>query len=320
MSFGYASDSLKRDIQAGIWNELGLPVGLPLSCYKCSIREWVKLAANIPLLYQPGEDWSYGPQLSILGSLIEIIDGRKVDQYMKDEIWDPLQMNDTGFFIQDSDPNYTDKVNRVAKLYVNIPKIVTKFIGTEIPFPPIYEAQTCLYAGNRNLSLIDSGMYTTIKDFMKFMKMYLNRGRSDTGVQIISEDIINILSTYHVCYDVSNLSTVDGYSSGLAISPSKSPSVIRRKRLLTEMQWGLKVGTIKGCKNLHSDNHEIRAITWAGVLGTRFLIDFCSGVAYNAGTNVIGPPAGTIDSDLIELNYKPLDKEGYSRVVRELFI
>ena len=56
------------------------------------------------------------------------------------------------------------------------------------------------------------------------------------------------------------------------------------------------------------------------MLGTRFLIDFCSGVAYNAGTNVIGPPAGTLDADLIELNYKTITKEGYKRMIHEMLL
>jgi hypothetical protein len=93
------------------------------------------------------------------------------------------------------------------------------------------------------------------------------------------------------------------------------------------MSWGLGVGTIQGCKNNpyaeeNQDNieNDILAITWAGVLGTRFLIDFCSGIAYNAGTNVIGPPAGTIDTDLIELNYKEMTKDGYKRILREMLL
>ncbi|GAH00769.1 unnamed protein product, partial [marine sediment metagenome] len=138
MSFGYANNTVKRNIQAGLWNELGIPVGLPVSCYKCGIQNWVKLSSKIPLLYQPGEDWSYGPQLSILGSLIEIIDGRSVEQYMKNELWEPLGMKDTGFYIHDNDPLYDNKVDRVCKLYINMPKIVIKFIGKEIPFPHVY--------------------------------------------------------------------------------------------------------------------------------------------------------------------------------------
>ena len=137
--------------------------------------------------------------------------------------------------------------------------------------------------------------------------------------------MINTITTYNIKYDVRNLSTVSGYSSSLSIPLSGTESEIKRKRLLTSMRWGLGVGTIRGCKNNPykvdgSDPTEIRAITWAGVLGTRFLIDLCSGVAYNVGTNVIGPPAGTFDADLIELNYKSFDKEKYKRIVRDMLL
>ena len=321
MSFGYSCAPLKRDIQSGIWNELGLPVGIPLSCYKCGIREWVRLASTIPLLFQPGEDWSYGPQLSILGALVEIIDGRDTEQYMKEELWNPLGMKDTGFFIHDKDPEYQNKKSRVAQLYVNIPKIVLKFMGNDVldKFPPIYEAQSCMYEGPRKLCLMDSGMYTTTNDFLKFMKMFLDGGKSEYNNVILSENMIRVISTYQTCYNVTNLSTVSSYSSGLGMGSNQSE--IRRKRLLTSMKWGLGVGTMKGCKNNSNLNTKNElAITWAGVLGTRFLIDFCAGVAYNTGTNVIGPPAGTFDSDLIELNYKPMNKSDYKLILSDLLL
>ena len=208
-----------------------------------------------------------------------------------------------------------------------MPKIVMKFIGPEIPFPPIYEAQYCLYEGPRSLPLIDCGMYTTVDDYNKFMKMYLNHGKSEAGVVILSENMVKTISTYQTCYDVSNLSTVAGYSSGLSLPVAGSKSEIKRQRLLTSMRWGLGVGTIQGCKNNpYSDEdrenieNDILGITWAGVLGTRFLIDFCSGTSYNAGTNVIGPPAGTLDADLIELNYKIITQEGYKQMIHEMLL
>jgi len=326
MSFGYAKDPIKQSIQAGLWNETGLPIGLPLSCFDGNIRDWVKMASKIPLLYQPGADWSYGPQLSILGALIEVITDKSVETYMKEELWDPLEMNNTGFFIHDNDPDYDDKVFRTSKLYINMPKMVLKFIGMELFYNlPVEEAQYCLYSGPRKLPLIDCGMYTTVNDYLKFMKMYLNKGRSDSGVIILSENMIKIISKYNTCYDVSNLSTVSGYTTGLSLPGTASD--IKREKLLTSMRWGLGVGTIQGCKNNpynteNADNisNNIQAITWAGVLGTRFLIDFCSGIAYNVGTNVIGPPAGTIDSDLIELNYKEMSKEGYKQMIHEMII
>jgi CubicO group peptidase (beta-lactamase class C family) len=328
MSFGYSKHQILSEIQAGIWNEIGIPVGAPITDNDSDIKNWVKTAAKIPLLYQPGEDWSYGPQLSILGALIEIIDGRPVEQYLKEELWYPLGMKDTGFFIHDNDPDYNDKVFRISKLYINMPKIVMKFVNKDIfSSLPIEGAEYCLYKGFKKLALIDCGMYTTVENYLQFMKMYLNRGKSDTGVVILSEDMINIISKYSVSYDVTNLSTINEHSSGLSIPISGYKSDIKRERLLTAMKWGLGVGTIQGCKNNpyveeNQDNidNDILAITWAGVLGTRFLIDFCSGVAYNVGTNVIGPPAGTVDSDLIELNYKEMSKDGYMKMIKEILL
>lgn len=327
MSFGYRSNPTKRDIQAGIWNELGLPVGLPLSCYKCDIRDWVRAASKVPLLYQPGEDWSYGPQLSILGALISEIDGRCVEKYMKEELWEPLGMKDTGFFIRDRDPEYESKKDRVCQLYINMPKIILKVMGDDIveKFYPMYEAQSCMYEGPRTLCLIDCGMYTTVQDYLKFMKLLLNNGKSDSGEQILSPDMIHQISTFQTNYDVSNLGSVSSYSNGLSKIFTGTKSDIARERLLTSMRWGLGVGTIQGCKNNpYSDRNnrgkDMLAISWGGVLGTRFLVDFCSGVAYNVGTNVIGPPAGVFDTDLIELNYKTMVCEDYGYIVTDLLL
>ena len=299
MSFGYSSDLVRQNIQAGIWNESGILVGIPLECFNCDIQKWVEMASNIPLLYQPGEDWSYGPQTSILGGLIERITGTQVEEYFRNELFEPLGMKDTGFFIHSD-----DQIDRLSTLYINVPKIVEKFIGKDIPFPPIHEAQTCLYEGPKKLCFIDSGMYTTVNDYLKFMKLLLNEGRSEKGVRLLSKRMIEVLSTYRTEFDVSNLSSMEGYSEGLCI-PASEKSEIKRKALLSNIRWGLGVGTIEGCKPTNP-SETVLALTWAGVLGTRFLIDFCEGVAYNAGTNVVGPPAGTFDSDLIELNYKRL--------------
>lgn len=301
--FGYSSDPIKSNIQAGIWNELGIPVGVPCNYYTCGIREWVRSASKVPLLYQPGEDWAYGPQLSILGALIEEIDGRSVNQYMSEELWKPLEMNNTGFF----NPNE----EKLCKLYINMPKIILKFMGNDIlnKFPPLFDVNSCLIEGPRTLCLIDCGMYTTINDYLKFLKMFLTKNNG-----ILSDEMIKIISTYETCFDVSNLASISSYI------PNSEQEEIKRERLLKDIKWGLGVGVMKGCKSSPSnENNENKlAITWGGVLGTRFLIDFCSGVAYNAGTNVIGPPAGTFDSDLIELNYKQMTKSDYDAILADL--
>lgn len=330
MSFGYSCNEIKRNIQSGIWNELGIPVGIPTKNYKCGIISWAKTSANVPLLYQPGEDWSYGPQISILGALIEIITGMDVQDYFKKELWNPLGMKDTGFFIYDNDPDKEGKMDRLCKLYINMPKILIKLLGQKkIPFPPMYFAECCIYEGPRSLIMLDSGMHTTVVDYLKFMKMLLNNGKNEKGVEILSQKTIDIIRTYSTQYDVSNLATMSKYASTMHIPGSKSE--LDREKIIQDMKWGFGVGNVKGCSNKGQSNKgqcsdgkcfindsENLAITWAGVMGTRFLIDFCSGTAYNVGTNVIGPPAGTIDDDLIELMYKDVPKDVYDMMVKEL--
>lgn len=321
MCFGYSEDQTKLNIQAGIWNELGIPVGVPNSYYKCDINCWARTAAKVPLLFQPGENWSYGPQIALLGSLIEQIDGRPVEKYMREELWQPLGMKDTNFFIQDHDQ---DKKDRLCQLYINVPKIVIKFYGTDLPFPAVYEAQTCTYEGPRCLCFMDSGMFTTVNDYLKFLKLFINNGLSDNGDRILSKHMIKAIGSFHTNYNVSNLTSVEAYSAGMSVPlPKGTVSEINREKLLNGIKWGLGVGTIQGCKGnpyLSDEESEknMSAITWAGVLGSRFLIDFCAGVAYNAGTNVVGPPAGIFDSDLIELNYKTLTKEEIKHMLSDL--
>ena len=302
MSFGYSKDITKNNIQAGIWNELGLPVGIPLSCYKCGIRQWARIASTIPLLYQPGEDWSYGPQLALLGALIEEIDHRPVEQYMREELWDPLGMKDTGFFINDQ-----KQQERLCELYVNMPKIVLKFMGEDFvyQFEPIQEAHKCLYDGPKSLCLIDSGMYTTVNDYLKFLNLFITPNKTfntPDKSKILSTKMILIISSFETDFDVTNLGSVSSYSSFGTQENNRCDGILKNIR------WGLGVGKIIG-KNI---------ITWAGVLGTRFLIDFDENVAYNVGTNVIGPPAGSFDVELIELCHKPMLDIDYRVILADL--
>jgi CubicO group peptidase (beta-lactamase class C family) len=320
MSFGYDEHTIKRDIQAGIWCEIKIPVGYPRNCYKKGIIEWSRSASKIPLLYQPGEDWSYGPQLSLLGSLIEIVDGRKAEIYMREEIWEPLGMIDTGFFLRSEDPKYSEKKERLCMLYANIPKIIWKFMGKKLEFPPIYEIHPCLYEGEQILTLMDSGMFTTVNDYLKFMKMLLNNGKSENGQVILDQEMLHKLKTYQVSHDLSNLVTIDRGSKYIPFAP-KYETNINRYRALSNMKWGMGVGTIPGCQYNNSNNKDGEtnlAVSWAGVLGTRCLIDFCSGIAYNVGTNVVGPPAGVFDSDIIEIIYKEMTTEDCEQLVNHL--
>ena len=70
------------------------------------LDELSKTIASLPLLYQPGSQWVYSMSVDILGRLIEVISGQSLDQFLQQEIFDPLEMEDTFFEIP------TDKIAR----------------------------------------------------------------------------------------------------------------------------------------------------------------------------------------------------------------
>ena len=74
-------------------------------------EEFTRRAAEIPLMFRPGEHWDYGISADILGGVIEKASGVKYSRFLKENIFEPLGMNDTGFFIP------AEKLSRFTALY-----------------------------------------------------------------------------------------------------------------------------------------------------------------------------------------------------------
>ena len=64
-----------------------------------TIGETIQNLADVPLHHEPGEKFTYGIGLDVLGYMIEIVSGKKLDEFFRDEIFEPLYMNDTFFYI-----------------------------------------------------------------------------------------------------------------------------------------------------------------------------------------------------------------------------
>ena len=75
------------------------------------LASWTERLATLPLRYEPGTRWEYSAATSVVGRLVEVISGKDLDTYLRNHIFEPLQMNDTYFYLP------ADKVNRFATLY-----------------------------------------------------------------------------------------------------------------------------------------------------------------------------------------------------------
>ena len=128
----------------------------------------------MPLAHQPGERFSYGLSTNVIGRLIEIISGKSLDAYLKENIFKPLQMKDTYFYLP------KDKQNRLVKVYRNIKNDSLSEI-----LPDMYPINYPNVENGTYYSAI-GGLVSTTHDYAKFLTCLLNDGVYAKNKQLIS--------------------------------------------------------------------------------------------------------------------------------------
>jgi len=131
-----------------------------------------KTERELPLLHEPGEKWTYGMEVRVLGELAEKLSGRTLPQFLKERIFDPLGMVDTFYVLP-------------AEKY---PRWVTRHqrengVLRERPNP---EKQRPFIVG-------DAGLLSTAPDYVKFLQMLLGGGRLHES-RILSEDSVKLMT------------------------------------------------------------------------------------------------------------------------------
>ncbi|MCV6585421.1 MAG: beta-lactamase family protein [Marinibacterium sp.] len=124
---------------------------------------------SYPLTSDPGTRWGYGPGIDWLGQVVEAVDGRRIDVFCQDEILGPLGMTDTAFEPDRLDARLADASIRGED-------------GTFGPFEIAPPPRPDFYG-------MGQALYSTAPDYMRFLRMVLNRGTLD-GTRILSEDAV----------------------------------------------------------------------------------------------------------------------------------
>jgi CubicO group peptidase (beta-lactamase class C family) len=131
----------------------------------------------MPLAHQPGERFSYGLSTNVIGRLIEIVSGQYLDTYLKENIFKPLQMKDTYFYLP------KEKQYRLVKVYRNVKPDSLSEITPDI-YPINYPNSE-----NRNYYSAIGGLVSTTHDFSKFLICLLNNAVYANKKQLISKQI-----------------------------------------------------------------------------------------------------------------------------------
>ena len=132
-------------------------------------------ALTLPLLFEPGERWEYGINIDWAGKMVEAVSGQRLGQFMHDNILGPLGMDSTAFRITDA------MRGRLAKIHHRADGKLVPDPALELPQEPEFEM-----GGGRP--------YSTAGDYLKFVRMMLNQGRSDKGQAVLKPETVELMS------------------------------------------------------------------------------------------------------------------------------
>ena len=149
----------------------------------------VKLSDNIrklgglPLVHHPGEKWTYGLNVDVLGYLVEIWSGETLNHYLRSHLFEPLDMNDTYFYLPPEKQGRLVKVNGEDERHHVVFRENKRF-----DYPLL--ASGTLFSGGAGLS-------STVKDYAIFLQMLLNKGEYN-GKKILSRRTVELITSNQI--------------------------------------------------------------------------------------------------------------------------
>ena len=132
-------------------------------------------ALTTPLLFDPGDGWDYGINIDWAGKMVETVSGRTLGQYLREHFFEPLGMNDTAFRITDSMRARLAKIHQRGEDGSLEPQM-----ELEIPQEPEFE-------------MGGGGLYGTVGDYLRFIRMILNRGQAN-GERVLLPETVDMMS------------------------------------------------------------------------------------------------------------------------------
>ncbi|MEV0611861.1 serine hydrolase domain-containing protein [Nonomuraea sp. NPDC050404] len=142
--------------------------------------EWMRRLGTLPLMYQPGERWVYNLSDDLLGVLVARVTGRPFETFLRERVFEPLGMTDTGFHVP------ADKIHRFPPLYA--PDWQTGAFNVEDPAEGGHHSRPPAFPSS------GGGLDSTADDYHAYFRMLLNGGTHD-GRRILSRPAVELMTT-----------------------------------------------------------------------------------------------------------------------------
>lgn len=178
-TFGLGMDmtSLGTPIMNAVF-EQGLTPNLPEPMPEPD--EWMRRLGSLPLMYQPGEQWQYHISNDLLGVLVARVTGQTFETFLRERVFEPLGMKDTGFHLD------ADRIDRLPVLYAPDPQsgefhVWDEAEGGRHSKPPAFQGG-------------GGGLVSTVDDYHAYFRMLLNGGTHE-GERILSRPAVELMTT-----------------------------------------------------------------------------------------------------------------------------
>lgn len=201
-----------------------------------TLAQMAQKLGNLPLAYHPGEEWAYGVSVDVQAFLVERISGIPFDEYVKENILDPLEMNSTRYV--------PENISKLAAMY-NMTEA-----GTLNRIPD--EQANAFHGQEWPLKPGGWGFTSTLDDYMRFARMLVSGGKLDSA-RILEEETVKLMATNHL-----------------------NDSVTERMWLPTKGQVGFGIDfavRLNPPVNKEENNGVVGEFFWDGAASTLFWVD-----------------------------------------------
>jgi CubicO group peptidase (beta-lactamase class C family) len=251
-----------------MYRERGFDAGIPQGLH---LAEACAVWAQLPLLFQPGREWTYSVASDVLGRLVEVVSGQRLDEFFAEHITGPLGMVDTAF--QSADP-------RLAALYTADP-VTGLAVRNEGAGAAATRVPTAHSGGG--------GLVSTAADYHRFTRMLLGHGQYG-GVRLLGSRTVDYMTRNHL-------------PGGADLESFGRP--LHAEVPLRGTGFGLGFSVVVdpvGAKNLGS----VGEYAWGGAASTAFWVDPVERVTALFFTQLVPSSTHPIRSQLRQLVYQAL--------------
>ncbi len=273
-SSGIVYGAFSQGALRAIYAKKGL-MDVGLSHTKMTTEEFINRLAEVPLAFHPGEKYTYGLNMDILGRVVEVVSGSKLSDYFRKNIFEPLGMKNTFFYLPKEKqaklvPIYLQKEDGTLEMATN-----TGGISSGMDYP--LQADNNHYAGGGGLS-------STALDYATFIQALLNNGHYN-GKRILSRKTVEVMTADQM---------IGLNMEGKGYSRRPGETFCLGFSLITDQGKGISVKS--------PGTYE-----WGGYFNTKFFIDPKEQLIFVGMTQILGARHGELWDRLAAIMYSAIE-------------